>query len=278
MNSLIKIGILTSAYIGYDLLTALDHISGIGFEYVEISAVDGALEHVTQEELTLKNAKKLRQELNKRGLEVNAMAAHIKLTNDNAVERFLPRLRFAADIGSPVCVTGSGPVGKIASFKKNLEVLVKEAEKLKVVIALETNADIILTGKQGLGVVEEFNSPWLGINYDAGNVLRGTNGTADIGQDFSAVVQQIKHVHIKDLVKEGDKWRFCLPGKGIVKMDEFLKILSKRKESISANIELPYQYRFSELNTPISKLEEVPALDFIDKEMASCLKMLKSSL
>lgn len=45
--------------------------------------------------------------------------------------------------------------------------LVGEAERLGVVIALGTNGDFLATGTDGLAFVDERDSPWFGVNYDA---------------------------------------------------------------------------------------------------------------
>jgi sugar phosphate isomerase/epimerase len=273
-----KVGIISSAYITCGIFTALDHIAEIGFKYVEIAAVDGALEHISQEELTPQYASRIRKELEKRGLAPNAFAAHTQLTEETSVGRMLPRLRFASEIGSCICVGRCGPKDKGDQLKRNLDILVREAEKLCVVLSLETNADYITNGQEGVVFVEQWASPYLGVTFDAGNIFRGTDGKIDTIQDLSKVLKQIKHLHMKDLVMQDGSWRFCLPGTGVIDIAGILKLLNERSEPIGVNLELPYQYRFQSLKSPLEMSTKSPSLKEIDRDALSYLKMVEDVL
>lgn len=278
MKSKYMIGILSSVYIGYDLITALDHISDIGFQYVEIAAVDGALEHLKQGDITTENAKKIRKELDRRSLLPNAIAAHTSLSKEGGAQRFLPRIRFAAEIGCPVCVTACGREEDSSILFRNLDFLVKEAEALQVVVALETNADTILSGTGGQAFVERWKSPWLGVNYDAANIYRGCDGKVDILEDFQSTLNELKHVHIKDLMQEDEEWRFCQPGTGLIDTEGFLKILSTREKEIGVNLELPFQYRFDHLISPLRMAAKIPEIKEIDRIAENFREMATKAL
>lgn len=273
-----KLGVLSSVYMDFDLITAFDHIADIGFQYVEIAAVDGALEHLRQEDLTSVNAVKIGQELRKRGLSAYSLAAHTPLDLEHSVERELPRLRFAAELGCSVCVGTCGSAGKQDTLKRNLDILVREAERLGVILALETNADAITHGKGGISFTSQWNSPYLGITYDAANVYRGMKGKIDIAEDFCMVVHDICHLHMKDLKREDGCWRFCPPGQGVVPTALILENLQKRKESIAVNLEIPYRYRFENLGAQLYQSQVAVEIEKIDRDLEEYLQMVKGYL
>lgn len=276
MQEKFKLGVLSSVYINFDLITALEHIADTGFKYVEIAAVDGALEHLRQEDLTIANAAKIRKILDVCGLNAYSLAAHTPLDRENSVERELPRLRFAAELGCVVCVGACGISGREDILKRNLDILVNEAEKLKVVLALETNADFISSGKQGVSFTKQWDSPYLGITYDAANVYRGMGGNIDTAEDFGAVVQDMRHFHMKDLKRENGIWKFCLPGEGVIPTMPILENLQKRTDSIAVNLELPYSYRFNDLNGSLYKSMDMPDIKTIDGDLAKYFQTMQS--
>lgn len=273
-----SLGVNSSAYIGYDFETALSHIASVGFRFVEPAAVYGALEHLHQQELTAAKAAWVASKLAEKNLHASSFAAHINLAAPDAAEFFLPRLRFAADIGAPVIVTGCGPKGGREQIMKTIDKLLPEAERLGVIIALETNADLLSTGVEGVQFVKHWNSPWLGVNYDAANVLRGTNGAADIQTDFAAVVHDLKHLHLKDIVRDGELWRFALPGDGVVDISQLLATLQTRQDPLAVILEMPYQYRLPALNGKIQTLPGLHSLADTDRELHAALELLKTNL
>jgi sugar phosphate isomerase/epimerase len=260
------IGASTISYVGYDLPLALDRLVATGYSYVELAAVESGLHHLTQQDMTPQRAKVVLRELETRGLGTNAISAHSQLTKPDAVERFGARLRFAADIGAPVCVTSAGPKSEIAALRRNLPLLLKDAETLGVVIALETNADIVTTARDGLAIVGEFASPWLGLNYDPANVYRATNGRVDPVEDFARVARTVKHLHLKDIATSEQGWVFCGPG-GIIDMAALLSHLVDRDTPLGINLELPFRLRLPVLDGPIEIRPNLPALDEIDAEL-----------
>jgi len=54
----------TSSYSNYSLPVALEHIAKIGYKQVEIAAIVNLAEHIRQEDLTKKQANKVRNLLN----------------------------------------------------------------------------------------------------------------------------------------------------------------------------------------------------------------------
>ncbi len=266
MRANATIGASTISYVGYDLPVALDRLAGTGYHYVELAAVEGGLHHLAQEDMTPKRAKAIARELEIRGLGTNAISAHYPLTGPDAVERFGARLRFAADIGAPVCVTSAGSKGEMMALRRNLAPLLRDAEALGVVIALETNADLVTTAQDGLDIVGEFSSSWLGINYDPANVYRATNGRVDPVADFALVAKTVKHFHLKDIATDERGWVFSGPG-GIIDMVALLKHLDDRETPLGINLELPFRLHLPVLDGPIAISPDLPPLNLVDTEL-----------
>lgn len=233
-----NIAVSTSIYNGYSLDVAFKHISELGFKKVEIAAIDGLLEHVTQDEMTGQKAFEVNSLLDKYNLANTAFSAHIMLADENAVEKFKPRMKFASLIGASIINTKAGPVSNFTTFKENMEKLIEYAEKLDIAIGLENNGDIISHGPSIVELINEFKTDRVLLNYDYGNVYTNSSGKIDPAKDFIDLSHHVGHIHFKDIMEKGDFFYHCAIGEGLIDFDSILKEL-KNIGMIPATIELP---------------------------------------
>ncbi|MGQ9779773.1 MAG: sugar phosphate isomerase/epimerase family protein [Bacillota bacterium] len=263
----------TSAYAGYDLEVALAHIAAIGYRRVEIAAMVGIVEHVTQDRLTAAEARRIRGLLRAHGLETVAFSAHLFLAREGAAEAFLPRLEFAKELGAEIVNTKAGDPAFMATFLRNMEILLKHAERLGLKIGLETHGDIVTHGRAAVEAVARFATPSLILNYDFGNVLVNSRGTVDPAADFAAIATEVGHLHFKDVLPVGDSWQMVAVGSGVIDFEKVFATLARLPRTIPATVDLPLglvltkdaQVRLLETPRSLAEIDEIlcASLEFI---------------
>ena len=229
----------TSAYAGYDLEVAVAHIAAIGYRRVEIAAMVGIVEHVTQDRLTMEEAKRIRGLLREHGLETVAFSAHLFLAQEGAAELFLPRLEFAKELGAEIVNTKAGDPACMSTFLRNMEVLLARAEKLGIKIGLETHGDIVTHGRAAVEAVARFRNPHLILNYDFGNVLVNSRGTVDPAEDFAAIAAEVGHLHFKDVLLTEDGWQMVAIGAGMIDFEKVFATMRRLPRAVPATVDLP---------------------------------------
>ena len=104
-----------------------------------------------------------------------ALSAHIDAGEKDAVERLQRRLGFAARIGTRIVITNSTTLDRRDEFRRNVAELLPVAQECGVVIAFENPGhgthNLIGSAADGVKLRAEFDSPWIGINYDTGNIF-----------------------------------------------------------------------------------------------------------
>jgi len=255
----------TSAYAGYDLEVALAHIAAIGYRRVEIAAMVGLVEHVTQDRLTAAEAKRIRGLLRAHGLETVAFSAHLFLAREGAAEAFLPRLEFAKELGAEIVNTKAGDPAFMATFLRNMEILLKHAERLGLKIGLETHGDIVTHGRAAVEAVARFATPSLILNYDFGNVLVNSRGAVDPAADFAAIATEVGHLHFKDVLLTKDGWQMVAIGAGAIDFEKVFTTLAQLPRTIPATVDLPLglvltkdaQVRLLETPRSLAEIDEI---------------------
>ena len=217
----------TSAYAGYDLAVALERIAAQGYRRVEIAAMVGIAEHLTQEQLTMREAVRVRGLLRQNGLENVAFSAHLHLHRADAVKLFLPRLDFAGEIGASIVNTKAGPPSDADAFRRNMEALVRHAEKIGITIGLETHGDIVTHGRAAVEAVRSLASPHVILNYDFGNVFVNSSAGVDPAADYELIRDEVGHLHLKDVVERDGLWQMCAVGAGSIDYVRVLEIVRR---------------------------------------------------
>lgn len=270
------IAVSTSSYAGYSLPVALEHIAKCGFKQVEIAATSGQVEHVSEGDFNEKGANRIIQHLRDAGLRNTAFSGHIFLSDHDAVERFEPRMDFAKAIGASIINTKAGPVGQKDQFYRNVEDLIKYADKINIKIGLETSNDMIKNAQDALKIIRYFSCPYLVLTYDCGNIFVAGGGKIDPAIEFDRIFMDIDHVHIKEVTREGNMWVMTTVGQGTINYEKIFKVMRQNKKIISISIELPFCIKMHEKKVEI--LEGYRQLDEIDRILKDSLNYVRNRL
>ena len=237
------ISVSTAAFDGYDLSVAIDEISRLGVDHVEIAFIQGYTDPFGEEAFSPENAGRIQKLLSETGLSCFALSAHMNLGTKGSAETFRRRMEFARQIGAKVIVTNAGPGQEKKAFIKNMETLSREAESLNLIIGLENPGDgkenIINSGKDGAMVVREIDSEWVKLNYDFGNVISHFYERIRPEEDFIDALPFSAHLHIKDVKSNGQGWSFVEIGKGSIDYSLILKTLASKYPQIPISLEIP---------------------------------------
>jgi sugar phosphate isomerase/epimerase len=119
---------------------------------------------------------------------------------------------------------------------------VKEAERQEIRLAIENHQDYTFAELETL--MENVNSPFLGLTFDSGNCLRILD---DPVKGLERIGHQVYATHIKDVrLQKGmpaDMWQFfaCVPaGQGVVDLTRIIEILDQAGYRGSLTVEVDY--------------------------------------
>ncbi|MBT8330928.1 MAG: sugar phosphate isomerase/epimerase [Deltaproteobacteria bacterium] len=103
------ISINTLAYEGYDLTTALEEISKIGADYVELGFTKGFTEGLTEAYFSEAFAQETGKRIFDLGLSCIALSAHTDLSTEASIDELKRRLEFGKRLGVKIVNTKVGP-------------------------------------------------------------------------------------------------------------------------------------------------------------------------
>ena len=193
---MITLGANTVLFAGYDLETALRHISLAGYQGAELSAIRGMCEHLALDDWR-SQAGRVRDLAEEHGLELTAMEV---ASLDEA--RLMEAYRAAANLG--IGVVNVGPGGKAGSE----EDLARQIDLLAAMAAKAHDHGVVLCVKAHVGqsihdtpttleAMAAIDSPGFGIDLDPSHVFRAGGGE-DVVEALGAVISRVRHVHIRD--------------------------------------------------------------------------------
>lgn len=196
---MIKLGVNTVLFQGFDLRTALEHIKWAGFDAAEISAIKGMCEHLELDRWRSQagDIKALVEELE---LPLTAMEEGA-LDEDRLMKAF----EAGAEIGIPVVNVGpGGSKDNPEDFGRCIEMLAKMAEKaepfgMTLCVKAHVGAAIWSTPTT-LEAMRQIDSPAFGIDMDPSHIHRAGEVPRDA---LKEVVSRVKHVHIRDCAGPG---------------------------------------------------------------------------
>ncbi len=201
---MIKLGVNSVLFAGYDYSTAAACIAASGYDGIEISAIKGMCEH-----LPLNNWKEHADDLKEitaeNGLEFLSMEA-ATLDDDRLTKAF----EAGAALGIPVVNVGPGGDSDVEEdFQKQTDILAERAQKAeKYGITLCVKAHVgaaIYNTPTTLRAMEKIQSPAFGIDMDPSHIYRSGEKPDEA---LRQVVSRVKHIHIRDCPDRGPK-----PGK-----------------------------------------------------------------
>jgi L-ribulose-5-phosphate 3-epimerase len=202
----------------YSLDEALSGLAAAGFENVEIGAVKGFLEHLDPDDLGPRAIAETRAALGASGLRVVSMSGHAPLHLQEGYDRLRRVLHAGAELGIVALNTFTGDAEsdeERAAFIANVRKVADEARELGVVLCIETDSNLMPTGKAGVDLLAEIGHDWIRINYDPGNVVYYAGASPE--EDIKHVLGLVGHVHLKD--KRGGKGVLDFPPLGEGELD-----------------------------------------------------------
>ena len=265
-----QISVSTVAYDGYPFTTSFAALARLGIKLVEPAYINGYMVF-DEDAFEAPAITAMKALLKQHGLCTLAISAHLDMSAANAEAMLARRIRFTAEIGARFTITNSTTVDRRLPFEKTLEANLRLAERLGVIIALENpghgRANIMMDGKSGAELVRYFNSPLLCMNYDTSNVLTYAEGSTRPETDIEFALPVSRHVHLKDVVREDDRWRYVAIGAGEI---DYPKLLAKLKPhpEIPLTLELPLRLK-RKFNEDPMRDPEMSSLPLISEAIKS---------
>ena len=193
-----------------DFAFAVRMAKELGFKYIEPEVMTGRCLlnvygycNITSLEDDPMDMRKMIQEA---GLRVPCLSAHSNLLDTAyGVDYLKKAIRYAYILGAPIVNTAEGPKpgwmtddDAFRIMKYNLDDLLRMCANYGITLTIEPHG-VYTTNAQGLlRIMSLSDSPHLAINFDTGNVEVAGN---DAVETLKAVVQHVKHVHVKDIVR-----------------------------------------------------------------------------
>ena len=225
-----KWGVAKAAEIGYKYCEPMVHwgrelMSEAGY-YHTVSMYEDPLE--------------IRELLEKHGLQASALSCHSPLARPEiSVEYIKQAIRFAAEVGAPVCCTDEGIVpdwmDEDTAFKimqYTLKSIVPVAERHNIKIGIEPHQKFSVHTDKLIKIADLVPSPNVGFNVDTGNAYLG--GVSDPYEMLEACADRMFHLHAKDIeVKQSEDERGkvtgtavgCACGDGVIDWTRVVQIL-----------------------------------------------------
>lgn len=274
------ISVSGAPYDGHSREAALESAATLGFTHFEPAFIVGYTEPFDETAFIASEMTSWRSALKSSGLLCHAMSSHIDLGFEDSVEVFTGRMAFAAAIGAKVIATNAAARQREATFRRNVEIILRRAEAFDIIVGLENPGDgsdsLINTARDGISLVEEFGSPFLKLNYDAANTASHRPDMDDLAGDGILALPGSAHAHIKDVRETDEGWFFCDIGDGKVGCERLLTAIAKL-DSLPVSIELPLRLHRNRQAQPVRRQDPVP-LSTIEDSLARSLKVVRRAL
>lgn len=234
---MIKLGVNTVLFGGYDFRTAMEHIKWAGYDAAEISAIKGMCEHLCLDTWK-KDASDIKAVVDDLQLPLTAME-EAALDED----RLMLAFEAGAEIGIPV--VNVGPTGKKEQeddLKRCIDFLAKMSEKAEPFgVSLCVKAHVgaaIWNTKSTLQAMAQISSPAFGIDMDPSHIHRAGEVPKEA---LARVISRVKHVHIRDCQGPGPspgapEHQAC--GRGEIDLMGYCKVMSDAGYDGPANFEV----------------------------------------
>jgi sugar phosphate isomerase/epimerase len=274
------ISISAAPYDGFEFPAMLDSIASCGAQYVEPAFIVGYTEPFDESTFSLSNVPKYTTWLSQSGLQCFAFSSHIDLGNPDSDTVFARRMDFARALGVKIINTNAANRRNADRFFRNIQILAAHAESLDMVIGLENpgNAEdnLFNLAEDGLKLLEQIDSPYVRLNYDAGNTVSHRPGQVDPAKDALVAMPGCGHIHLKDIQKRNDGYYFVPIGEGDIDCSMILQS-AKERPDLNLAIEIPLRFHRDCAGQPcrnkspvqISEIESVlrKSLEFVRREL-----------
>ncbi len=259
----------------------LDSIASIGAQYVEPAFIVGYTEPFNESSFSLSNVPQYATWLKQSGLQCHAFSSHIDLGKSDADIVFARRMDFARALGAKIINTNAAHRTNADGFFRNIRILAAHAERLDMIIGLENPGNgednLFNLAEDGLNLLEKIDSPYVRLNYDAGNTVSHRPAQIDPAKDAVLAMRGCGHVHLKDVQARNDGYYFVPIGEGDVDCPMILQAVKARPD-LNLAIEIPLRFHRTldaqpcRNNSPV-EIVEIEAilrksLDFVRHKLA----------
>lgn len=191
---MIKLGVNSVLFGGFDFATAAKYIKMAGYDGVEISAIKGMCEHLDLDNWKAQ-AGELKQIVADNGLEFLSME-EAALDEDRLMKAF----EAGAEIGIPVINIGPGGTSDVEEdFQRQTDLIAQMAEKAEsfgVTLCCKAHVGAsIYNTPTTLRAMEKIKSPAFGVDMDPSHIYRAGENPAEA---LAPVLPRVKHIHIRD--------------------------------------------------------------------------------
>ncbi|MBI5095994.1 MAG: sugar phosphate isomerase/epimerase [Candidatus Hydrogenedentes bacterium] len=196
---MIKLGVNTVLFGGFDFRTAMEHIKWAGYDAAEVSAIKGMCEHLCLDTWK-RDAAEIKSIVSDLQLPLTGME---EAALDE--ERLMMAFEAGAEIGIPVVNIGPGGSKDVPDdLGKSIELIAKMAEKaepfgVKLCVKAHVGAAIWNTPTT-LKALAQIKSPAFGVDMDPSHIHRAGEVPKEA---LKEVISRVKHVHIRDCVGLG---------------------------------------------------------------------------
>lgn len=214
----------------------------------------------TDEAMTPGFAMYLKNLFAKNEVDIAVLGCYLNLANPNPeqlekiIHRYMAHIRFASWLGCGVVGTETGAPNEtytyvpeshgeeaLQTFITNLRTVVKYAEQMGVIIAIEpVYKHIVNNPKRARRVLDAINSPNLQIILDPVNLLGVGNYKQQVevvDEAIELLGSEVAMVHLKDYIIEGDSLKSVGAGFGEMDYTSVIRFMKERKPFIHATLE-----------------------------------------
>ncbi|WAM31041.1 sugar phosphate isomerase/epimerase family protein [Caldicellulosiruptor naganoensis] len=227
-----------------------------GYDGIELRGICDELEVYKTFPFVGDNLKLTKKRLDDLGLEISCISTSCylfdKKAKDVTIEVAEKHMRLAKELSCKyIRVLGDEWITPAKDIdeefvKEMLTILCKIAENYNVDVLIETNG-VWADSKKLAALLEKVPYQNVGVVWDIHHPFRFFN--EDIEYTYGNLKGYIKHVHVKDSIKEGSKLIFKMIGEGDIPIEKAINLLLK--DSYQGYISLEWVKRwFSELEEP----------------------------
>ncbi|WP_251976318.1 sugar phosphate isomerase/epimerase family protein [Salinicola avicenniae] len=270
----IGMSVSTAAWDGYDWPEILDSMQRLGIADVELAFIKGYVSEFTDADLNDALARRLVDELARRGQRCTVLSAHIDLGEPGAGESLAVRIRFAAALGARYLITNAASLAGRATFDRDLEGMIDAARAAGVKLLFENPGDgrdnLINAADDLPAFLARLDRAAAGINYDPGNLISHRPALSPEA-DAQAAIPLSDHLHLKAVTRVADGYRFEALGEGDIDYAPIVAALASR--ALPFSLELPFRLRRDTQAQP-DKLAEPLPLEVIESGVAASLRFM----
>jgi len=244
-----KVMLSLNSYHGFNTDEALEGAAAGGYSYIEPCAVRGWTENFMPD-MDKAERERLTKKMADLKLSALAFSGHCNLMDRDRLDDFRKNIQLAKEFGSKYIITSAGEAhfGKDEIFSddvliENIKSLLPDLEKAGLILALEVHGDDYNTGTSLRNVVEKVGSKLVGVNYDTANAL--FYGNILCHEEIKDCYDIVNYVHLKDKIGGFKEWNFPAPGKGELKLVEFINFLNGKGYKGPYSVEIEYTQDFT---------------------------------